>query len=158
MSSSETTAPAGEIADRLAIRRLVDEYARRVDRVDAAGAAALFTEDGTLRIFGRGETEPNRERRGRDEMARAFAGLTRYDVTMHLVGNHLVELDGDRAAGETYCQASHISSEERPDGTIQREVYVMHIRYEDRFVRTDAGWLIDRRELRVEFTETRPVD
>lgn len=145
-----------ELDDRLAIRRLVDDYARCADRIDNTGLAALFTPDGVLRICERGNPEPVRQRTGRDEIADAILGLSRYEVTMHLVGNHYVELDGDAATGETYCRASHIRPVEGgPEGA--RESYVMNIRYLDRFVRLAEGWRIAERELQVEWYEVVPV-
>jgi len=143
-----------ELADRLAIRRLVDDYARAADRVDGAAAGACFTPDGVLRICNRGQAEPVRMRTGPDEIAAAFAGLGRYDVTLHVVANHYVDLDGDTATGETYCLAHHIHDAD--DGTGKLD-YVMAIRYLDQYRRTEVGWRLAQRELQVEFTEDRPV-
>ena len=145
-----------DLGDRLAIRALVDEYGRCADRIDGPGLAALFTPDGVLRICERGTPEPVRQRHGRREIAEAIGGLSRYDVTMHLVANQLVEIDGDAATGETYCRASHIRPVEgaAPDA---RENYVMNIRYLDRYLRLDEGWRISERELQVEWTEVVPV-
>ena len=141
------------LADRMEIRDLVDAYARHADRVDNEAAAALFTPQGTLRIFDRGKTEPTRERIGREAIAAAFAGLSRYEVTLHVVANHYVELAGDEASGETYCLAHHIHLND--DGSPLD--YMMGIRYLDRYRRLDEGWRIELRELQLEFTEDRPV-
>jgi hypothetical protein len=146
-----------ELADRLEIRRLVDAYALCADRVDNEGAAALFAPDGVLRICERGKAEPVRMRTGREEIAAAFKGLDRYEVTMHVVANHVVEIDGDTATGETYCLAHHVRPVETGGGPDGRADYVMHIRYLDRYVRLSEGWRIAERELQVEFTEDRPV-
>lgn len=143
-----------ELADRLAIRDLVDRYARAADRVDGAAAAALFTEQGALRIFERGRDEPVRERLGREAIAVAFAGLSRYEVTLHVVANHLVDLDGDVATGETYCLAHHVRS--LGEGA-ERSDYLMAIRYLDDFVRTAEGWRFSQRRLHLEFTQELPV-
>jgi len=140
--------------DRAALRALVDDYARCADRIDGEGLASLFAPDGVLRICERGNPEPVRQRVGRAEIAAAIAGLSRYEVTMHLVGNHYVDIDddGDAATGETYCRASHIRTVEGgPPGA--RENHVMNIRYLDRFVRLPEGWRIAERELQVEWTE-----
>jgi uncharacterized protein (TIGR02246 family) len=141
------------LADRLALRQLVDDYARAVDQPDGESAAALFVPDGVLCIFERGTAEPVRERKGRDEIAAAMNGLTRYDTTLHFVGNHYAAIDGDIATGETYCLAHHIREVEG-EGSMD---FVMAIRYLDAYRRVDEGWCIARRELRVEFTEDRPV-
>ena len=148
--------PDTQTADRLAIRRLADDYARCADRIDNTGLAALFAPDGVLRVCERTGGQPVRERVGRDEIAEAILGLSRYEVTMHLVCNHYVEIDGDTATGETYCRASHIRPVEGgPDGA--RESYVMNIRYLDRFVRLPEGWRFAERELQVEWNEVVPI-
>lgn len=146
----------GELADRLEIRRIVDDYARCADRIDNEGLASLFAPDGVLRIFERGNPEPVRERVGRGEIAEAIKGLSRYEVTMHLVANHYVVIDGDSATGETFCRACHIRPVEggAPDA---RENYVMNIRYLDAYVRRPEGWRIATRELQVEWTEVVPI-
>ncbi len=146
-----------DLADRLALRGLVDAYALCVDGDDPGSAAELFTPDGELRIFNRGVSDAVRERIGREAIATAMTGLGRYDTTLHVVANHVVELDGDTATGETYCLAHHVRDVEGPDGVTGPSDYVMAIRYLDRFERTDEGWRIARRHLQVEFTEDRPV-
>jgi hypothetical protein len=143
-----------ELADRLAIRRLVDDYARAADRVDGPAAGACFAPGGVLRIFHRGHAEPTRVRTGPEEISTAFAGLARYDVTLHVVANHYVEIDGDTATGETYCLAHHIHDAD--DGTGKLD-YMMAIRYLDEYRRTTDGWRITARNLHLEFTEDRPV-
>ena len=145
-----------EILDRLEIRELVDRYARAADRVDGPGAAALFTPDGALRIFERGTEAPVRERLGREAIATAFAGLSRYDVMLHVVANHLAEIDGDAATGETYCLAHHVRTVGE-GAEAHLSDYVMAIRYLDTYSRTDEGWRIAQRHLQLEFTEERPV-
>ena len=147
----------GETEDRVAIRRIVEDYARCADRIDNEGLAALFAPDGVLRICERGNPEPVRMRTGRAEIAEAIKGLSRYEVTMHLVGNHYAEIDGDTATAESYCRACHIRPVEGgPEGA--RENYVMNIRYLDRYVRLPEGWRIAQRELQVEWTEVAPIE
>jgi len=145
-----------EILARLEIRELVDRYARAADRVDGPAAAALFTPDGALRIFERGTEAPVRERLGREAIATAFAGLSRYDVTLHVVANHLVEIDGDTATGETYCLAHHVRTIGE-GAQAHLSDYVMAIRYLDVYAHSDEGWRIAQRHLQLELTEERPV-
>ncbi len=145
-----------ERADRHEIRKIVDDYALFADRIDNEALAGLFAPEGILRIFERGNSEPVRQRIGQSEIAEAIKGLSRYDVTLHVVSNHYVEIDGDIATGESYCRASHIRAVEggAPEA---RENYVMNIRYLDDFIRTTEGWRIAKRELQVEFTEVFPI-
>jgi hypothetical protein len=51
----------GEVADRLAIRELIDAYAHRADRRDAEGQKALFTEDTHFVVYWTGRA-PNPRR------------------------------------------------------------------------------------------------
>jgi len=145
------------LADRLALRGLVDQYALRVDSDDPGSAATLFTPAGELRIFERGKPEPVRERLGREAIATAMSGLGRYDTTLHVVANHVAHIEGDTATGQTYCLAHHIREVETPDGATAPFDHVMAIRYLDRFERTHEGWRIAQRHLQVEFTEDHPV-
>ena len=145
-----------ERADRHEIRKIVDDYALFADRIENEALAALFAPEGVLRIFERGNPEPVRQRIGRAEIAEAIKGLSRYDVTLHVVSNHYVDIDGDVATGESYCRASHIRAVEGGDA-VARENYVMNIRYLDDFIRTTEGWRIAKRELQVEFTEVSPI-
>jgi hypothetical protein len=71
---------------------------------------------------------------------------------MHLMGNHDVTLDGDRATGVVYCVAHHLSLHD--DGA--RDT-VMTVRYVDRYLRTADGWRIEQRTINVDWEEERPA-
>jgi uncharacterized protein (TIGR02246 family) len=133
-------------ADRLALRALVEQYARGADLRDAELYADVFTDDGYLHT-GRGEIV------GREAMLTVAPRLARYRATMHLVGNHYVTFDGDDAAhGEAYCQASHVREVDGVDW-----VYVMYIVYHDVYVREPRGWRIKERRLDLRWDEDRPL-
>jgi hypothetical protein len=145
--------PAEESADRLAIRELFDAYAHCADRRDAKGQMALFTADTSFLVYmERGSDRPTQELAGRESLAPVFDQLNTYQATMHFNGQSTVELDGDRATGESYCIAHHLYE---ADG--QRTMMVAYIRYLDRFARQpDGAWLFAERKLMVDWTETRP--
>ncbi|OKJ13923.1 nuclear transport factor 2 family protein [Kitasatospora sp. CB01950] len=151
--SSPDAVPPSEAADRLAIRRLVDAYAHCADRRDAEGQLALFTEDSRFLVhLDATAAEPTQELHGRAALAPVFADLDQYRATTHFNGQSTVALDGDRAEGETYCLAHHVSS--GPDD--ERTIMIASIRYLDRFVKQDGDWLFAERRLLVDWTETRP--
>ena len=151
--TTPTTISPQQAADRLAIRELVDAYAHCADRRDAKGQMALFTEDTRFLVFmDYGSAEPTQELHGRESLFPVFDNLNTYDVTMHFNGQSTVELDGDRATGESYCLAHHLTI--GADG--QRTMMVASIRYLDEFVRQDGRWLFAERRLMVNWTETRP--
>jgi ketosteroid isomerase-like protein len=151
--AAHTTISPEEAADRLAIRELVDAYARCADRRDATGQMALFTEDTRFLVFmDHNSPDPTQELRGRDSLAPVFDNLNIYAVTMHFNGQSTVVLAGDRASGESYCLAHHLSIGD--DG--RRTMMIASIRYLDEFVKQNGHWLFAERQLMVNWTQTQP--
>jgi ketosteroid isomerase-like protein len=143
-----------ELADRVAIRELVDAYAHCADRRDAAGQKSLFTDDTHFVVYMEGQgSEPTQVLDGREALTPVFDDLNRYQATMHFNGQSTVVLDGDRATGESYCIAHHLF---RDDG--ERKLMVAWLRYGDVFVKVDDAWLFAERNLYVDWTETRSSD
>jgi ketosteroid isomerase-like protein len=151
--ATHTAISPEEAADRLAIRELVDAYAHCADRRDARGQMALFTEDTSFLVFmDPASAEPAQELHGRESLAPVFDDLNRYVATMHFNGQSTVALDGDRATGESYCLAHHLSVAE--DG--QRTLMVASIRYLDVFAKQGGQWFFAERRLMVNWIDTRP--
>ena len=140
-----------ESANRLAIRELIDAYARCADRRDAQGQQALFTEDTHFVVYMGGQgSEPTQVLDGREALAPVFDDLNRYQATMHFNGQSTITLDGDRATGESYCIAHHLFTEAG-----ERRLMVAWLRYHDTFVNAEGAWLFAERKLYVDWTETR---
>jgi ketosteroid isomerase-like protein len=151
--ATHTAISPEEAADRLAIRELVDAYAHCADRRDAKGQMALFTEDTAFLVFmDPASAEPAQELHGRESLAPVFDDLNRYVATMHFNGQSTVALDGDRATGESYCLAHHLSV--AADG--QRTLMVASIRYLDIFAKQGGQWFFAERRLMVNWIDTRP--
>ena len=152
--TTHTTISPQEAADRLAIRELFDAYAHCADRRDAKGQMALFTEDTRFLVYMDSKAdEPTQELHGRESLAPVFDGLNAYVATTHFNGQSTVALDGDRATGESYCIAHHVSVGE--DGS--RTMMIASIRYLDEFVKEHGQWLFAERRLMVDWTETRAL-
>ena len=141
----------GEAADRQAIRDLVDAWARCADRRRPADQAALFTARSPSTRATRVPPTPAQRLQGYGEMAEAFKVLDAYGVTTHFNGQSTVQLDGDRASGETYCLAHHVWEEDA-----QRTLSVLSIRYLDTFVRQEGGWCFAERRLINDWSDRRP--
>lgn len=140
-----------EQADRLAIRELIDVYAHCADRRDADGQKSLFTEETHFVVFMDGQgSEPTQILDGREALTPVFDALNAYQATMHFNGQSTIALDGERASGESYCIAHHLST-----GQGDRTLMVAHLRYEDAFVKLDGAWFFAERNLYVDWTETR---
>jgi ketosteroid isomerase-like protein len=141
-----------EAADRLAIRELIEAYAHCADRRDAKGQMALFTADTHFVVYMNAmDPKPAQELHSREALAPVFADLNQYVATMHFVGQSTIfSLKGDRATGEAYCIAHHLTV----DGE-ERRMMVACLRYLDTFVKIDGMWLFAERRLYVEWLEER---
>jgi ketosteroid isomerase-like protein len=143
-----------EGADRLAIRELIEAYAHCADRRDAKGQMSLFTADTHFVVYMNAkDPTPSQELHSREALAPVFAALNQYAATTHFVGQStILSLSGDRATGEAYCLAHHLTV----DGTTRR-LMVASLRYLDTFVKTDGTWLFSERLLYVDWVDERPL-
>ena len=141
-----------EAADRLAIRELVEAYAHCADRRDAKGQMALFSAGTHFVVYmDAKDPRPSMELHSRGALAPVFADLNKYAATMHFAGQStILTLSGDRATGEAYCIAHHLTV----DGD-KRRMMVAYLRYLDTFVKTDGTWLFAERLLYVDWLEER---
>ena len=110
MSTHGPISPS-EAADRLAIRELVEAYAHCADRRDAKGQMSLFTADTHFVVYmDAKDPKPSQELHTREALAPVFAELNKYAATTHFVGQSTVfTLTGDRATGDAYCLAHHVT-------------------------------------------------
>jgi len=110
------------------IRQLASRYAVALDARDLDTLVALYVED--VRVGG--------GRRGHAELRADFdRQLRAIGISILLVGNHVIDFEGDdRATGIVYCRGE-IQDGER---WIQQA-----IRYDDTYARTERGWRFVRR-------------
>jgi hypothetical protein len=143
-----------EAADRLAIRELIEAYAYCADRRDAKGQMALFTADTHFVVhMDAKDPKPTQELHTRDALAPVFADLNKYAATTHFVGQSTIStLTSDRATGEAYCLAHHVTV----DGG-RRRLMVASLRYLDTFVKKDGAWLFAERLLYVDWVDERAL-
>jgi SnoaL-like domain len=141
-----------EAADRLTIRELIEAYAHCADRRDAKGQMSLFTVEAHFVVhMDAKDPKPSQELRSREALAPVFAELNKYDATTHFVGQSTIfTLTDNRATGEAYCLAHHVSIE---DG--KRRLMLASLRYLDTFVKMDGVWLFAERLLYVDWLEER---
>lgn len=142
--SSEMLSPRRE--DELAIRDLACRYARIVDRRVYDEIPQVFMPDCEL-------TGVGFRMKGHAELDAGLRKIEMYSATQHCVQNQATRLDGDHASGEFYCVAYHIHER---DGVPYK--LDMGIRYEDRYVRTAAGWRIAQRTLVLIWQQDLPLD
>ena len=143
-----------EAGDRLAIRELVEAYAHCADRRDAKGQMSLFTADAHFVVYmSAKDPTPSQELRSRDALGPVFAELNKYDATTHFVGQSTIfTLTDDRATGEAYCLAHHVTVHEG-----KRRLMLASLRYYDTLVKIDGVWLFAERLLYVDWVDERPL-
>jgi hypothetical protein len=150
-----TGPPAIAVADRLALTDLVHLYAAAVDDRRFDDVVELFTDTAELRL-----PDPPREltpvgvQLGRAGVRAAMNALSAVDRTEHaIVGEvYAASPDPDYALGRITCIAHHWSA-----GGGQPTDLVWHLRYDDEYLRTRAGWRINGRALTINAIETRQV-
>jgi len=128
-------------SDARAIRRLLDleeirdlarRYAHCVWQGDAAGAAALFAEDGEM------DTGDRPPIRGRAQIRASYEEIFQSQAFRPMIHNHVVDLDGETATGTCYLD-------------VRADLYGVDKvglgSYQDRYVRTTDGWKFLSRRL-----------
>src|SRR5579863_1015329 len=153
MSKHATLSPT-EAADRLAIRELIEAYAHCADRRDAGGQKALFAVDAHFVVYmNPKDSEPSQELHSREALAPVFAELNQYQATTHFIGQSTIfTLTGERATGEAYCLAHHVTV----NGG-KRSLMLASLRYYDTFVKIDGAWLFAERLLYVDWMDERAL-
>jgi hypothetical protein len=141
--------------DSAALSDLVHRYAACVDDRQFDLVATLFTDTAELTVpEPPAELKPVRSHRGRAAIALAVAAVARVARTEHaIVGEVYDATQSDAfARGRITCVAHHW--DERSDEVVD---VAWHLRYDDEYELTDAGWLISRRALTINAIEIRPV-
>jgi hypothetical protein len=125
-----------EISDRLEIQDLLATYSHAIDSRDWDALDDVFTEDALIDYTAMGGPAGNRAETKKflTDIMPSFPGF------QHMVATSKVIIDGDAATGRTICHNPMIIS--TPDGN--RAVYCA-LWYNDRYVRTPAGWRIQER-------------
>jgi SnoaL-like domain len=147
------------INDRIALADLVHAYAAAVDDRRFDDAAELFSATGDLVLPDPPQfLEPIRHHAGRAAIRTGLASVAAVPRTEHAIVGEVYWPGGtvDEAHGRITCVAHHWSrrGSER-DGEFTDLVW--HVRYNDRYVRTESGWRVAARALTINAIETRQV-
>jgi len=117
------------------IRDCLYRYSRAIDRIDAGMLSSVFHDDAIIDfgVLFKGSKQ--------EFIETSIAVQKRQTDCQHLIGNILIELDGDVAAVESYEMARHLTP--LPTGI---KDMVMAARTLDRFERRDGRWAIAYRK------------
>ncbi|MEV0366822.1 nuclear transport factor 2 family protein [Nocardia fusca] len=138
MTSSSDSARHGLVKpDREAIADTVNRYTYALDDRDWDLLDEVFAPDSVAR-YGAAEAPTVRGRAEIVAMIRSF--LDRCGPSQHLLGNHVIDVDGDTATSTCKARVLHIGAGER--ATITYECMGV---YRDRLSRSAQGWRIVER-------------
>ncbi len=135
----------GQVPDRLAIMDLLIRYARAVDSHDFEGIRSCFADDLVFVNIGSPDAQ-----HGGDTYTETIRRLLKpFGATQHLLGNQVVEFDGNVAHVETDLQATHFMAGD-PD-----TITTLWATYVDEMRRVGDGheWTITHRDLRTRGTQ-----
>lgn len=133
------------LLDKQDIYELSCRYMRGLDRLDRPLLLSLFVEDGWCDYgFSRGAPE--------QFIDFALDALAGHAANQHMLGNVLIDLDGDEAYGEVYFQAYHKIPGE--DGYTDM---IIAGRYLDRYERRQGAWKFAYRSEVVDWSRTGPT-
>lgn len=129
-----------ELEDKDRIREVLDTYARACDRRDWPLLDQVFAGDAQANYGGEYLLQ------GRDQIVAMISRmLGGCGPTQHLLGNYAIAVEGDRANSACYVRAAHVGL-----GDKSGLFYEVWAEYQDELVRSDEGWRITRREMRVD--------
>lgn len=146
--------------DRAALSDLVHRYAALVDDREFDSVAQLFTDNAELVVADPPSAlTPVHAHRGRGAIAAAVSAVARVTRTEHAIVGEVYD-EGSApglAQGRITGIAHHWTRRSSDDGGTEILDVVWHLRYDDEYELTHAGWRISRRALTVNAVETRPV-
>ncbi len=137
-----------EMLDHFEIRKTLSEYCRGVDRGDQEHMASVYAqgswdEHGPFRSSG-------------PDFAKAVMNVMKNGASnrdSHMLGQSVINIDGDKAGAETYFLAT--SKKDEADGS---EVLLQLAgRYVDQLVREDGMWKIKNRVCVRDWSVTLPI-
>jgi hypothetical protein len=137
-----TVADIEELVAQQAIRAVLYRYCRGIDRRDFELVRSCYHP---------GATDDHGKYSGDVEGFIDYVTVTlaRFERTMHMIGNVIIERDGDSARSEAYAVAYHRLAAR---GEAPPRDYVVGLRYIDRIDRRDGRWAISNRVCALEWS------
>ncbi|MDE0756652.1 MAG: nuclear transport factor 2 family protein [Pseudomonadales bacterium] len=126
------------------IYELSCRYSRGLDRLDRELLLSVFTE-GAYCEYGFINSNPTLF------VDYALNALSNHLANQHMVGNHLIEFEGEQAFGEIYFNAYH----KFETGGINQDMIIAG-RYLDRYEIEDGQWKMAYRSERVDWSRSGP--
>ena len=140
---SETDPRIARLLDKQDCVELVHKLARAIDRCDSDLVREVFHPDAT-------DDHGMFKGTAADFVPWVMEVLNGMRRTQHIIGNVLVEVDGNKAEGESYFIAHHVL----PGGEGADSFMVAAGRYLDRFEKRNGEWKISHRHAVYDWSQT----
>lgn len=148
---ANTNAIEATMADRMALKELVDAFSCLADTKEVDKQEMLFTDSATVDSYRDGQLMSSIT--GRKDLAQRFGDfLARFETVYHINGQQVVSIHGDTATGTAYSQVVLISN----DGG-RRTMLTQGVRYDDEYVRRDGRWLIAHRTSHFTWSDSKEI-
>lgn len=141
-----------EIADKLAIKEVVDRFSILADTKEVDKQVLLFTENATVETFINGKSTGVIS--GRKQIGEAFSGfLNRFETVYHLNGQQVVNIEGNTAKATSYCLVVLIAND---NGKKTKTTFGIY--YNDDFAKQNNVWLITKRKSNFTWQTVEPLN
>ena len=131
------------LLDRMEIIETATRYATGVDTRDRDVYRSCFTDEIELDMSGMGMGEPMKM--SADAWVdQALTLVSNFESTQHMITNHVITVDGDRATCVAYVRAQHYNPQ---------NMYTVGGYYTNTLVRTPEGWKISKLKLTPTWTQ-----
>lgn len=128
------------------IYELACRYSRGLDRLDADLLLSVFHLDGWCE-YGFSNCSP------KEFVTYCINALQDHEANQHMIGNTLIEVEGDEAFGEVYFNAYH-----KVQGENGFDDIIIAGRYLDRYEKRDGQWKMAYRSELVDWSRTEPCN
>jgi hypothetical protein len=145
---TDRQSPLWHLLDQTALRELLAGYFRgfEAERSDGRWLRSIFTADAVVAF-------PAGERTGLAEIGQLTRDLQQlWDRTLHMVSNHVIDVQDDRATVHATLHATHVHRQDDPGGHLRIGAYV-----DAAAARTPDGWRFRRLAIRLVWTDGDPA-
>lgn len=131
------------LIDRTEITDTINKYATGIDLRDWSLYRSIFADEVEIDFSSFGG-QPAAKQKADDWVTGVKSVLSGFDATQHVLTNHVIDIDGDRAQTRVYMKAEHFLANSLGDNSIALGGYYSHT-----LERQSDGWKITKCKLTV---------
>ncbi len=126
------------LIDRMEITDTINRYATSVDTCDWKLFLTCYTDEMEMDMTSIGFDKPM-TMPAKEFLEIIKQAVSPFDTTQHIVSNHTIDIDGDKATCVCYLQAQHFRQDDTGVQTLTIGGY-----YSNNLIRTPNGWRISK--------------